>query len=115
MQQIRKSYGYTQEKLAEAIDVSTRYVGEVEQERVQPSYEVLIRFCNTFNIGMDEIFSKYLDKTEKKQITYTLAGYDQLKEKDKQLFFYVSASKADEYRDYLPLSATALEPEGSVR
>ena len=84
MQQIRKSYGYTQEKLAEAIDVSTRYVGEVEQERVQPSYEVLIRFCNTFNIGMDEIFSKYLDKTEKKQITYTLAGYDQLKEKDKQ-------------------------------
>ena len=84
LQQIRKSFGYTQEKLAEEIDVSTRYIGEVEQERVQPSYEVLIRYCNTFGIGMDDIFSKYLTKTGKKKVAYTIAGYEKLKEKDKQ-------------------------------
>ena len=58
--QIRRSYGYTQEKLAEAIDVSTRYVGDIERDQVQPSYEVLVRFCNVFNVGMDEVFSEYL-------------------------------------------------------
>ena len=33
---------------------------------------------------MDEILSKYLTKTGNKPIIYTLAGYDKLKEKDKQ-------------------------------
>ena len=40
LQNLRKSYGYTQEKMAEAIEVSTRYIGDIEQDRAKPSYEV---------------------------------------------------------------------------
>ena len=29
LQTLRKSYGYTQEKLAEEIEVSTRYIGDI--------------------------------------------------------------------------------------
>lgn len=84
IQKIRKSYGYTQEKLAEQIEVSTRYISEVEQDRTKPSYEVLVRFCNTFKIGLDDIFCDYLEGTDKKELKYELAGYDTLKQKDKQ-------------------------------
>jgi len=67
LQSIRKTNGYTQEKLAEKIECSTRYIGDIEQDRSKPSYEVLVRICNTFNIGMDEIFSSYLDIKDRKE------------------------------------------------
>ena len=40
----QKSHGYTQEKLAEAIECSPRYIGDIEQDRSKPSYEVLVKF-----------------------------------------------------------------------
>ena len=51
IQAIRKSNGYTQEKLAEGIEVSIRYVSDIEQDKAKPSYEVLIRICNLFQIS----------------------------------------------------------------
>ena len=41
LQKLRKSFGYTQEKLAEEIEVSTRYIGDIEQDRAKPSYGTL--------------------------------------------------------------------------
>ena len=61
IQKIRKSYGYTQEKMAEALNCSARYVSDIEQNRSNPSYEILITFCNLFKIGMNEIFVDYLE------------------------------------------------------
>ena len=60
IQTIRKSNGYTQEKLAEAIDCSARYISDIEQDKSKPSYENLIKICNVFNLGLDDIFSEYL-------------------------------------------------------
>ena len=79
IQAIRKSHGYTQEKLAEAIECSPRYIGDIEQDRSKPSYEVLVKMCNLFNIGLDEIFSEYLDVKGKKTINSALFGFDKLK------------------------------------
>ena len=64
IQEIRKSNGYTQEKLAETVEVSVRHINDIEQDRVKPSYEILIRICNLFGIGMNQIFSEYLKVTE---------------------------------------------------
>ncbi len=79
IQALRRSYGYTQEKLAEAIECSPRYIGDIEQDRSKPSYEVLVRMCNLFKIGLDEIFSEYLDVKGKKEINSALFGFDKLK------------------------------------
>ena len=79
LQALRKSHGYTQEKLAEAVECSPRYIGDIEQDRSKPSYEVLVRICNTFHIGLDEIFCEYLDVKGKKQINSALFGFDKLK------------------------------------
>lgn len=83
LQKIRKSNGYTQEMLAEKLECSTRYVSDIEQNNSKPSYEVIVRFCNTFNIGLDDIFKEYLEITKEKVVNYELEGYEKLKQKDK--------------------------------
>ena len=84
LQKVRKSHGYTQEMLAEKLECSTRYVSDIEQNNSKPSYEILVKFCNTFNMGMDEIFKEYLKSTDKENlVSYELKGYANLKEEDK--------------------------------
>lgn len=84
LQEIRKSNGYTQEKLAENIEVSVRYISDIEQDRAKPSYEVLIKICNLFNIGINQIFNEYLKVQENKTLKYSLAGFEKLNKKDKE-------------------------------
>ncbi|MBO5398461.1 MAG: helix-turn-helix transcriptional regulator [Clostridia bacterium] len=84
IQKIRKSFGYTQERLAEEIDCSTRYISDIEQNRSNPSYEVLINICNLFNIGMDEIFAEYLDIKINDSVNYEITGFQSLKSEDKR-------------------------------
>ena len=90
LQNIRKAYGYTQEKLAEKIECSTRYIGDIEQDKSKPSYEVIVKICNTFNIGLDEIFSDYL-KIKKKQenLNISLYGFEKLKEHNKDTIIHL--------------------------
>ena len=100
IQTIRKSNGYTQERLAEKIEVSVRYVSDIEQDRANPSYEVLIRICNLFKVSMDQIFSEYLNVKENKSVEYSLAGFDKLSKKDKEtiknLIIYFNKSKLND-------------------
>lgn len=84
IQTIRKSNGYTQEKLAEKIEVSVHYISDIEQDRAKTSYEVLIRICNLFQIGLDHIFQEHLKQKENSQIDYSLVGFDKLSKKDKE-------------------------------
>lgn len=84
LQKIRKSNGYTQEKLAEKIEVSVRYISDIEQNRAKPSYEVLIRICNLFGVSLDQIFSEYLKIKENKSLEYSLAGFEKLSQEDKK-------------------------------
>lgn len=83
LQKIRKSNGYTQEILAEKLECSTRYISDIEQNNSKPSYEVLVRFCNTFNIGLDDIFKEYLKISKENLVNYELKGYENLRQKDK--------------------------------
>lgn len=89
LQAIRKINGYTQEKLAEEIECSTRYIGDIEQDRSKPSYEVLVKICNTFNIGMDEIFSSYLDIKDRKDTDMILYGFEKLKQNNKETIIHL--------------------------
>ena len=84
IQKIRKSNGYTQEKLAEEIEASVRYISDIEQDKSKPSYEVLIKICNVFQISLDQVFSEYLNIKENKSMEYSLAGFDKLSKKDKE-------------------------------
>ena len=89
LQKIRKSNGYTQEKMAEEIRVSTRYISDIEQDRAKPSYEILVNICNIYNISLDQIFSKYLKIKENQTLEYGLSGYEKLKQEDRQTIEYL--------------------------
>lgn len=89
IQAIRKSHGYTQERLAEAIECSPRYIGDIEQDRSKPSYEVLVKFCNLFNISIDEIFSEYLEIKGKKEVNVALSGFDKLRQNNKDTIIHM--------------------------
>lgn len=83
MKKIRKSNGYTQDMLSEKLECSTRYISDVEQNKSRPSYEILVKFSNVFNIGLNDIFKDYLDISKDRIINYELNGYENLKTKDK--------------------------------
>jgi transcriptional regulator with XRE-family HTH domain len=83
LQKLRRSHGYTQEKLAESIDCSARYISDIEQDKSKPSYENLIKICNVFKIGLNDIFSEYLDITENKALKYSLSGFETLTQNNK--------------------------------
>ena len=53
LQSIRKSNGYTQEKIAEKIGVTVRYISDIEQDRAKPSYEVLVKIEAALTCGTD--------------------------------------------------------------
>ena len=89
LQSIRKTHGYTQEKMAEKIECSTRYIGDIEQDRSKPSYEVLVKICNTFNISMDEIFSGYLNIKDRKESNISLYGFEKLKQNNKETIVHL--------------------------
>ena len=89
LQSIRKTHGYTQEKMAEKIECSTRYIGDIEQDRSKPSYEVLVKICNTFNISMDEIFSGFLDIKDRKESNVSLYGFEKLKQNNKETIVHL--------------------------
>lgn len=84
LRKIRKSYGYTQEGLAELIDCSTRYISDIEQNRISPSYEILVRICNGFKIGMNDIFCEYLVQKDNREIDLDIVGYKNLGERDRR-------------------------------
>ena len=89
LQSIRKTHGYTQEKMAEKIECSTRYIGDIEQDRSKPSYEVLVKICNVFNISMDEIFSEYLNIKDRKESNVSLYGFEKLKQSNKETIVHL--------------------------
>ena len=84
IQKIRKSNGYTQEKLAEEIEVSVRYISDIEQDKSKPSYEILIKICNIFKIGLDQFFCNYINTEENKSMEYSLAVFDNLSKRNKE-------------------------------
>lgn len=86
---LRKSYGYTQEKLSESIECSTRYIGNIEQNKSKPSYEILVKICNLFHIGMDTIFDEYLNKTSKKSQNIGLVGFEKLKPENQEIILHL--------------------------
>ena len=54
IQQIRKSRGFTQEKLAEIIEMDSGYICKMETGRHTPSLETLEKLANALKVDMKE-------------------------------------------------------------
>lgn len=64
IQKARELAGYTQEKLADKVDVSTQYISDLERGNVGTSVPTLIKICKTLCVSSDYILlGKGIDQT----------------------------------------------------
>lgn len=60
----REKAGYTQEKLAEKIEVSVQYISDLERGVVGTSIQTLIKICHALSVSSDYILMGYLAEVE---------------------------------------------------
>lgn len=56
IQKLRKQLGYSQEALAEKINISRTHMGHIEQGRKSPSIKVLERLAKSLRVQVKDIF-----------------------------------------------------------
>lgn len=57
IQRLRRSSGYSQEKLAELVRISRTHMGHIEQGRKSPSLKVLERLARVLQVPVHELFT----------------------------------------------------------
>lgn len=58
----RRSLNMTQEQLAEKADLSTNYIGMIENGQKKPSLESFIKITNAFNLTADDLLVDVVHK-----------------------------------------------------
>jgi transcriptional regulator with XRE-family HTH domain len=60
----RKARNWTQQKLADALDIPMKRIGSYEEGRCEPHVELLIKMAELFGVSMDQLI-----KTDFKNIS----------------------------------------------
>ena len=85
LRKTRKSLGYTQEEVAEMLDLASRYISDIERNKTKGSVDTLVKLCNIYHITPTYILQDYLDISEDFKIDPNLIGFYDLNEHDKQV------------------------------
>ena len=56
LEEIRKAKGFTQEELANALEVSRQTVGSLENGRYNPSIILAFKIAHFFDVSIEEVF-----------------------------------------------------------
>lgn len=69
----REKFGYTQFELAEKVNLSQNFLGDIERGIKLPSLSKLILLSNTLKISLDSLFADSLDNMifEPEEVYYT--------------------------------------------
>lgn len=85
LQKSRKSLGLTQEQVAEQLGLASRYISDIERNKVKGSIDTLIGLCNIYNITPDYVLKDYIISKDKSNIEPALLGYYKLSKHDKKI------------------------------
>ncbi len=58
LKELRRSANLTQEELSEKLQISRVNYTRYETDKVRPSYEILIKIADLYDISLDEIFDR---------------------------------------------------------
>lgn len=56
VQKLRKSLGYTQEELAEKLNISRTHMGHIEQGRKSPSIKLMDKLARALKVKVPDLF-----------------------------------------------------------
>lgn len=60
IREVRKKNGFTQEQLAERLDVSVEFIGQIERGLKLPSMQVFIRLIEVLNVSADYLLRDFV-------------------------------------------------------
>lgn len=66
----RAEKGITQESLAEAVGISTSYISLIENDQKKPSYSLLIKLANYFDVSIDYFFGTDTSDTKDPSVKF---------------------------------------------
>jgi transcriptional regulator with XRE-family HTH domain/Zn-dependent peptidase ImmA (M78 family) len=66
----RTERGLTQESLAEAVGISTSYISLIENGQKKPSYSILIKLANYFDVSIDYFFGTETTETKDPSVKF---------------------------------------------
>lgn len=66
LKSLRGNKGWTQEYLAEKMDISSNYLSSIERGQENPTFEMLIKFSKAFEIEIFELFDFEHETTPEK-------------------------------------------------
>ncbi|MEH7827680.1 helix-turn-helix domain-containing protein [Gemmobacter denitrificans] len=74
MKAVRQACGFTLEVAAQRTGLAVSTIHKIENGRVSPSYENLVRIARAYDIGMERLFSSDHDAVQTTRMTVTKAG-----------------------------------------
>ena len=82
----RKNLKYTQEFVAENVDISIDFLRNIENGKNIGSVTTLLNLCNFLKISPNSLFGSLLDFKKDTLDTYLIQKFNQLCSKDKKIF-----------------------------
>ncbi len=74
MKAVRQACGFTLEVAAQRTGLALSTIHKIENGRVSPSYENIVRIARAYDIGMERLFSSDHDSHQTTRLTVTKAG-----------------------------------------
>ena len=81
LQNARIAKNLTQEEVAEKVDCSSRYIGQLETIPTLGSIDLIIELCNLYEISLNDIYGIYLkaiNLSASKDKCPNIVGYNEL-------------------------------------
>lgn len=85
LKRTRKSLGYTQEEVAEMLDLASRYISDIERNKTKGSIDTLVKLCNIYRITPTFVLQDYLNIQDDYKFDPDLIGFYELNEADKKV------------------------------
>ena len=84
-QATRKAKGYTQEYVAEKLQLGSRYISDLERGKTIGSIPTFVKLCNIYEVSPTYILQDYLKINDDLRIDPNLIGFYSLSSKDKEI------------------------------
>ncbi len=92
IKELRRSKKFTQDKLAELIDIDAKHLSRIECGKTQPSLNLLKKIATVFEIDISELFKTQHIKTKTELITEINLILENSDLKLVQLYYKILAS-----------------------
>lgn len=92
IRKLRTIHHFSQADLAEIIEVSTNYIGQLERGDRKPSLETLVSLCNALHTTMDYLLSDSLNQNDEQISLDILSQLSKLSPDEKQYFHNIISS-----------------------